>query len=231
MIIVSANNCLACLKLHLTVDSMPNNIAIYHITHMKNLSGIIQHGAIIAQKLIRQSKIAYCNIAYNSIQDRRSVTPVPCGPKGYLHDYVPFYFAPRSPMLYTISKGNVEGYNEGQDSIVYLTASVKKIIMSNLQYVFTDGHGIMSLTEFFDNVDDLNKIDWEIMNSTYWNDTDEDPDRKRRRQAEFLIYERFPWNLVEIIAVINQKMKAEVEKILSARSYHPNVICEPRWYY
>jgi hypothetical protein len=88
---------------------MLDNIAIYHITHMKNLSGIIQNGSIMAQNLIRESKVSYCNIAYNSIQDRRSSVPVPCGQRGYLHDYVPFYFAPRSPMLYTIRKGNVEG--------------------------------------------------------------------------------------------------------------------------
>jgi hypothetical protein len=103
--------------------------------------------------------------------------------------------------------------------------------MSNLQYVFTDGHGIMSLTEFFDNLDDLNKIDWKIMELKYWNDTYEYPDRKRRRQAEFLIYHRFPWDFVEIIAVINEKIKAEVEKIISVDSYHPNVICKPSWYY
>ncbi|MEE4358558.1 MAG: DUF4433 domain-containing protein [Desulfococcaceae bacterium] len=210
---------------------MTSKTALYHITHVKNLSGIIKNRAIMAQSLIRQYKISYCDIAYNSIQRKRSLTPIPCGPKGYLHDYVPFYFAPRSPMLYTISKGNVEGYNEGQYPIVYLVTSLRQIAISGLRYVFTDGHGIMSLTDFFDNFEYLNEIDWEVMNSIYWNDTNENPDRKRRRQAEFLIYRCFPWNMIEMIAVINGKMKAAVEKIISAADYHPAIICKPDWYY
>lgn len=35
---------------------------------------------------------------------------------------------------------------------------------------------------------DLDKIDWDVMGSDYWNDTNEDMNRKARRQAEFLVY-------------------------------------------
>ena len=56
---------------------------------------------------LRDRETNYTNIAYESIQDRRSIKSVPCGVGGSLHDYVPFYFAPRSPMLYTIHRGNL----------------------------------------------------------------------------------------------------------------------------
>ena len=49
-------------------------------------------------------------------------------------------------------------------------------------------------TDFFDRLDDLDKVDWKIMKSKYWNDTDEDPDRKRRRRAEYLVHQLFPWH-------------------------------------
>ena len=52
-------------------------------------------------------------------------------------------------------------------------------------FVFTDGHAIMQLSKFYDDLGYLTEIDWDIMEEKYWRDTIEDPDRKRRRQAEF----------------------------------------------
>ena len=82
--------------------------AIYHITHKDNLPRIISMGGVYAQSQMKCKTIEYSNIAHGGIQDRRSETIVPCGPGGCLHDYVPFYFAPRSPMLYAIKMGNAE---------------------------------------------------------------------------------------------------------------------------
>jgi hypothetical protein len=38
------------------------------------------------------------------------------------------------------------------------------------------------------------------MGDRYWRNTDEDGDRKRRRAAEFLVYNFFPFSLVTGIA-------------------------------
>jgi len=66
---------------------------VYHITHKNNLKGIIARGGLVAQSVMAKEPISCCNIAHASIQDRRAQTPVPCGPGGHLHDFVPFYFA------------------------------------------------------------------------------------------------------------------------------------------
>ena len=60
--------------------------------------------------------------------------------KGTLADYVPFYFAPRSPMLYTIHGGNVAGYTEGQKPVVHLVSSVDAAVALGKPWCFTDGH-------------------------------------------------------------------------------------------
>jgi hypothetical protein len=101
---------------------VPQPTPIYHITHKDNLSGIIARAGLIAQSQMANT-VNYCNIAHKNIQDRRSQTPVTCGPGGFIHDYVPFYFAPRSPMLYAIHMGNVDGCTAGQKDIVYLVAN------------------------------------------------------------------------------------------------------------
>lgn len=61
--------------------------------------------------------------------------PVPVGPKGVPADYVPFSFAPRSPMLYVIDKGGIPEYGEGQDPLVHLVTDVDTIIRKQLLYV------------------------------------------------------------------------------------------------
>jgi len=201
---------------------------IYHITALDNLASIVKCKGIYCKN---QQPQGCRNIAYENIQARRSSTIVLLHPGGTLHDYVPFYFAPRSPMLYAIYKGLVNGYNDGQERIIYIVSSVEKIEECGLKYVFTDGHAVMMLTDFYNNKTDLDKIDWEIMNSRYWNDTAEDGDRKRRRQAEFLLHQFLPVTAILGIGVYDIAVKNEVEEELSKNGAPTPVKVFQDWYY
>jgi hypothetical protein len=167
----------------------------------------------------------------NKYQDRRSRKQVPCSAGGVLHDYVPFYFAPRSPMLFTIHKGNVRGYQNGQNSIIYLVVEIQAIANANLAFAYTDGHAVMDYSDFYDDLKDLSQIDWQIMNATYWHDTPQDGDRKRRRQAEFLVHQFCPWKLVQEIGVINDNIQIKVETILHDQQHQPPVTIYSKWYF
>jgi hypothetical protein len=85
---------------------------------------------------------------------------------------------------------------------------------SDARFVFSDGHGIARITEWFDNLDDLDKVDWEMIYQKYWQDHTEDMDRQRRKQAEFLVHRLCDWALIQEIGVIDQGMKRRVEEIL-----------------
>ncbi|TRU73790.1 MAG: DUF4433 domain-containing protein [Microcystis viridis Mv_BB_P_19951000_S69] len=205
--------------------------SVYHITHIRNLPSILEAGGLMATNSLRRQRINYVDIAYPGIQDRRAITRVPCGAGGVLHDYVPFYFAPRSPMLYTIHKGNVESYREGQAPVIHLVCAAEAIEAAKICFVFTDGHAVMGYTDYFDELQDLAAIDWEIMEAKYWADTDEDGDRKRRRQAEFLIHQFCPWTLIEEIGVISHDIKGKVEEMLGNERHCPPVKVCSDWYY
>jgi len=177
---------------------------IYHITHLNNLTYIINSRGLIAVSELKQRQVCYTNIAYEQIQNRRATKRVPCGAEGVLHDYVPFYFAPRSPMLFTIHKGNVDSYQDGQNWIIHLVLEIEAIVSSNLDFVFTDGHPIMDYSDFCEVLEGLEYIiDWELMESKYWFDIPEDPNRKCRRQAEFLVHKFCTGKLVKEIGVVN----------------------------
>ena len=205
---------------------------IYHITHINNLTSILTSGGLIANSRLKTQQTNYLDIAHRQIQDRRATTKVPCSTGGYLHDYVPFYFAPRSPMLYAIHKQNVATYSGGQQPIIHLVSEAYTIKNSRLNFAFTDGHAIMAYSEFYDNLSDLESvIDWQLMKSQYWFDTEDDPNRKCRRQAEFLVHEICPWNLIQQIGVINHTIAQQVQQILTNFNLQTPVNIYPRWYY
>ncbi len=182
---------------------------------------------MICKSDIDEKEIPYDNIAYPELQDRRSLTAVDVEPYGHLHDYVPFYFAPRSPMLYV----NYKKGDEIQKGIIYLISSAQSIKKSEIPFVFTDGHAIMALSHFYRREEDLENIDWNVMRGKYWYDTDEDNDRKRRRQAEFLIHRFMPWVLFEAIIVYDQSVKERVEKFIRTAAHKPTVHIKRNWYF
>ncbi len=204
---------------------------IYHITHLRNLPLILKHGGLYANSLRLERGIDHVNIAHASIQERRATTKVPLVPGGVLHDYVPFYFAPRSPMLYSIHRGNVEGYNEGETPILHVVADVEALAATSQPFVFTDGHAIMAFTNFYADLRELDKVDWEIMRARYWNDTLEDNDRVRRRNAEFLVHQFVPWQLIQEIGVMYKAVGDTVEQLLEGQTHQPTVKIHKEWYY
>lgn len=203
---------------------------IYHITHLDNLASMIAAGALRPISALREDQTDYSTIAYESIQDQRSSTVVPCGPGGVLHDYVPFYFAPRSPMLCAISYGRVTSC-PNQEDVVHLVSAAEVIVAAGLDFAFTDGHAIMAWTEFYDELADLDKVDWSLMKATYWSDTLEDGDRTRRRQAEFLAHESMPWELIAEIVVMKKSVEGKVQQILMREGDTTPVQTRRSWYY
>ncbi len=118
-----------------------------------------------------------------------------------------------------------------QNEVIHLVSETEEIKAFNLKFAFTDGHAIMAFSEFYDDLKDLSQIDWQIMRTKYWNDNNDDNDRKRRRQAEFLVYQCCPWTLIKEIGVINSSIQTKVEKILQNQKHQPSVKIYSQWYY
>lgn len=121
-------------------------------------------------------------------------------------------------MLFAISKGGVQGYTEGQSPVIYLCSTAEAVAGAGLRWVFTEGHADMDYTDFFDDLEQLNKVDWNLMQAKYWHDTNDDPDRKRRRQAEFLVYQFFPWELVSYVGVHDRSILEAVGEIVDGHT-------------
>lgn len=196
------------------------------------MPSILQHSGLHCDNERLRVRLRCVGIAHNHIKERRARRAVTKARRGTLADYVPFYFAPRSPMLYSIGGGFVEGYTDGEDPILHLVTTAEAVAAAGLPFTFTDGHAELAVSEFFDDLTQLaDKIDWKVMASTYWNDTPEDPDRKRKRQAELLVHHFAPWSLVQSIGVKNLVMKERVEEMLATATHRPVVTVKRNWYY
>jgi hypothetical protein len=129
-------NASAQVSLDIAQNNRSMKIPIFHITHVDNLPAILQSKGLWCFNALQSHSVYYSNIAYAGIQDQRAGITVPCGPGGNLHDYVPFYFAPRSPMLYAIKMGNVPGHQGGQTPIIYRVSSIQAVNSSHSRFVF-----------------------------------------------------------------------------------------------
>lgn len=134
-------------------------------------------------------------------------------------------------MLYAIKGGYVEHFKGRQSDVIYLVSSAEALAASRLQWCFTNGHALEGVTEFYDDLKDLDKVDWGVIESWSWKNTLTDLDRKRRKQAEFLVHGRVPWKFIITVAVLNRAKNDLVAKAIEACEHLPSVTIQPDWYY
>ncbi|MGB7295702.1 MAG: DUF4433 domain-containing protein [Candidatus Aminicenantales bacterium] len=213
--------------------TVPIPTPIFRFIHVDNLSVCLRRRALHAPNYMPKNRLLYRAIHNIEIQQLRQVTTIPCGSGGVIHDYVSFYFGPRSPMLYQLHTGRIADYQGGQEPLIYLISTAQSIHQGGTPFVFSDGHGIAFYTSWYDDLADLGRLDWNTIYATAWNDTVDDMDRQRRKQAEFLVHRRCDFQFIKKIAVINTRIKSSVERILGSfpLSLRPMVIIKPEWYY
>ena len=213
--------------------TVPVPSPIYRIVHVGNLPVILQRGGLHAPNHAPNDGLIYRTIHNVDIQNVRQIRRIPLGLCGTIHDYVPFYFGPRSPMLYQLHTGWVPSYNEGQSPLIYLVSTVQVVVKAGLRWVFSDGHGIAIFTSWFDNLAHLTKVDWDTVYARLWRDTVDDMDRQRRKQAEFLVHEFCPWEVIQEIGVTDGVAQAQVEAILKQFDTNMRRLVHIRgeWYY
>jgi hypothetical protein len=205
---------------------------IMHFTHVDNLPGILQSGFLQADNVIEDSPAFRVNAGDPAVKAVRKTRRVRLPPFGHVADYVPFYFAPRSPMLFTLAKGSIPTYSDGQDRIVYLVSSAETLAAAALPCLFSNGNCAARMTQIFDDLTLLDsEIDWDVMLARMWANVPDDPDRMRRRMAEFLVHERAPVRCINEIVVRHETMKEQVSEILDEHDARIPVRVRPWWYF
>lgn len=173
----------------------------------------------------------FVEIGNTELIQRRRPRAVAIGPRGLLADYVPFYFTPFSIMLYNI----VTGYGgvrrlEGRD-IVFLVSSMRRVAELGIRYVFTSQHALPDTTEYFDDLECLDQIDWQLLQSRNFRHDPDDPGKKERYQAEALIWRKLPLDAILGICCHSSDARMAIEREVASRGLSIPVHARPEWYF
>lgn len=211
---------------------IPNPIKLYHIVHMDRLASIVADGFLWCDAEIGRRAPAGTTIGMSSIKQRRlNELRLSSHPSLHVGDCVPFYFCPRSVMLYLIYQGNHQElpYQGGQGPILHFEADLHATVAwANAQparWAFTLSNAGSYFFEDRSDLAHLDEINWTAVQAHDWRA------HKEGKQAEFLLEHRFPWHLIERIGVLNRTIYQQVVNALPAHGHRPTVEIRPDWYY
>jgi hypothetical protein len=216
------------------MTSLPSQPKIYHITHIDNFDAIIGDGRLLSDGAMIARGGPVQAIGMAAIKRRRvEVLEVDRHPGTRVGDYVPFYFCPRSVMLFVIHCANHPElkYRGGQDPIVHLEADLHRVVewadSNKRRWAFALSNAGASYTEFRSRLSELDQLDWSAIAASDFRNGHV----KERKQAEFLLHEHFPFELVDRIGVRSPAIRARVVRALATTSHKPVIETCPQWYF
>lgn len=216
----------------MSVAPVPLHPKIYHIAHVDRLPSIVADGFLWCDSEIVRRAPAGTTIGMSGIKQRR-LNELSLSSHHDLHvgDCVPFYFCPRSVMLYLVYQGNHPemAYRGGQGPILHFEADLNAVAawanLQPLRWAFTLSNAGSYFFEDRNDLACLDEINWTAVQARDWRA------HKEGKQAEFLLEHHFPWHLIERIGVRDRTTYQQVVNALPAHGHRPTVEVRPDWYY
>jgi hypothetical protein len=211
----------------------PARPSIFHITPVENLGAIVADGVLKSDALMIAAGGPATAIGLSPIKQRRLTYPVTCHPGDCVGDCVPFYFCPRSIMLFVIHCDNNPEltYHGGQDRIVHLEADLHEVVewadANDRRWAFSLSNAGGQYAEFRSDLAELDQVNWVAVQATDFRAAE----IREGKQAEFLVRDEFPWSLIKGIGVKSAGIASQVENILASADHQPPVKVRNDWYF
>lgn len=205
-----------------------SSLFVYRMIAIQNLEDDLTSGLICKSEAKQNpARVVIGNSEIITERDKKEVT---CFPGTFVNDYIPFYFSTRTPMLLNIKTGHGVA-RRPQSEIIYLCFKLSELATDKLTWCFTDGNAAKRITRFYNDLKDIESIDWTAIKSTDFGPDCGDEDRVRKKHAEFLVKGRLPATIMSHIAVIDKNVKGEVETILAKNRLSIEVLVQPKFYF
>ena len=202
----------------------PAETLIYHITDLANLAHIVVAGGLRSDVAMAGSEPEL--IGYGHLKKRRATEiRVGCCGNRFVGEFVPFYFCPRSPMLYTVNQGNTGRPVGCQRTIIHLVSRVGSALETGAEWAISSGNASAAYASFCKDLGELENLDWQAIRATQWQGM------THEKSAEFLVADLLPWTAIHAIGCHNRVVAAQVAAILDPVPHRPMVSVEPAWYY
>lgn len=210
----------------------PDHPKLYHILHVDRLPSIVAGDRLLCDALMLDRQGTGTTIGMGKIKQRRLNLRVETHPGLMVGACVPFYFCPRSVMLYLIHQANHAdlAYRGGQGPIVHLELDLRRVVKwaekHGLRWTFTLSNAGSFYFEERTASDDLGDINWEAVWVRHWAGPLMDG-----KQAEFLVEREVAWKLVSRIGVHSNAVGQRALRAIAGASHQPPVEVISDWYY
>jgi hypothetical protein len=210
-------------------DLTQERARIFRTTHINNIPWILSNGAHCSQSAERDP--AFVQIGNPDLITKRARRIVPVPPGGVLQDYVPFYFTPFSPMLYSIRTGWNGIQQRPMRDIVILVSSLHILIAQDVSFLITDRHAYLQAALFSSNLADLARVDWKIIQARDFKRDPNDPGKVERYQAEALVHRRLPAAALSGIVCHGAAEEERIRQVMVSAPVDCPLAVRPTWYF
>jgi hypothetical protein len=199
----------------------------YHFSSIENLDSIIELGLLSTNQKLQRG-VTHVDVAAAGIQCRRGAMEVPGSEGRHVHDYVPFYFAQKTPMqLSVILKKNVD-----QQFLIYFAVPLR-IIDSRQGVFFTSASANTDIPPpFFCSAesDRLGDLNWGIIDHNKWKYPDDN--ERHQKMAELLVPDLVSMADVAYIVAWNDGFAQIIRDRFAEKGVPcPKVVCNSWHYY
>lgn len=233
-------------RVAVTAKAATDNVGeqrIYHVTHIRNLAGILESGALLADASEAWTTRPVVDISSAPNRDARRTALVSGDGSASVAGYVPFFLSPNARLWDGLLTGtadprlSVDAHTAEIFDFVILVSTVKKLRdaqaaaddadaddadASAAAVAVTDGDAAGALTRISATPDTFDSLLRRLR-------ADAESDAILR--AELLVAESFAFDLVTLVGVANDKVRDEVRGILAASTHKPKVAVYPPWFH
>ena len=211
---------------------MKSPFLVYRMIHIDNLEYILQQGRAVCPNH-QDADPHYKQIGNNDIITRRSQKLIPGFGSKTFRDSIAFYFGYPSIMLYNIKTG--WGVPElPQSDIVYLSYDISAIPVHGYRYFYTDGQANkIPITRVFYDLSDIGEVDLDIAHTRDFDQsaTAKNPDLKRRKHAEFHIFDYIVLDHLYEIVVYSDNQLSVVNSLITSYQRGITAKVDQNYYY
>jgi len=206
----------------------PEKALIFRITHCQNIPWILEHG--LHCRTSETLDPDFIEIGNPDVIARRRDRAVPIAPGGVLAHYVPFYFTPRSPMLFNITSGYQGMKRTRANDIAIIVASLRELQSQGVAFLLTDRNAALATATYANDLSGLDRLDWPRLKASDFSRSPDDPGKIERYQAEALIHRHLPTNQLMGIAVYDEVAEASLRPALTSRGSSLKLAVRRHWY-
>ncbi|MEA5427972.1 DUF4433 domain-containing protein [Arcicella lustrica] len=169
---------------------------LFYVCHIDNISSILKLG-ILSHNVAHKEGLVKNDISDQSVNSLRNRFEKSLG--GNIHDFAPLFLHLRNSTFFRWCK------SENKNNLILLKVNPHILLADNV--AFSDGNAAVRTTRFYQNIDDFNKLNWQVIKDDYWTNY---PDGKRIKCSEVLVQDKIPLYYVNELLVYSEETLAKI---------------------